>query len=287
MNYVRPACPAVLAFVLLGCQTIPGTPPSASAYPPDDNLNALVWQQTSEDYRLIASETYRAAAQQLDRALNDPAWDALMLEDRNRPAAGLPPAVIVDVDETVLDNSAYQARLVRDRRAFDEFTWHNWAGEEAATAVPGAVAFTQAAAAKGIAVYYISNRAQDLEQVTINNLRKLGCPIVDPSQFLGLGTVLDGCEDNGSEKGCRRRLVGRSHRVLVQVGDQVVDMVTVLANTPEGRHQAVAPYLAWLGERWFVLPNATYGSWEPALFNNDWTQSAEDRRRQKMEALRY
>lgn len=253
----------------------------------DDNLNAVVWQQTSTEYRLIATQTYRAATEQLDRALRDPSWDALTPEDRDRPARGLPPAVIVDVDETVLDNSPYQARLLRDGRAFDEVTWSDWAKEAAATAVPGALAFAQAAAARGITVYYISNRAQDLNEVTIENLRKLGFPIARPEQFLGLGALLDGCEEMGTEKSCRRRLVGRSHRVLVQVGDQIVDMVTVLANTPEGRQQAVNPYLGWVGERWFVLPNATYGSWEPALFNNDWSQPPAERRRQKLSALRY
>ena len=58
------------------------------------------------------------------------------------------------------------------------------------------------------------------------------------------------------------------------------------ANTPQGRRDAVEPYLDWIGERWFVLPNPTYGSWEPALFNNDWRQPAQDRRRAKQAALR-
>jgi predicted secreted acid phosphatase len=70
------------------------------------------------------------------------------------------------------------------------------------------------------------------------------------------------------------------------VGDQIGDFADVIANNAAGREQAVAPYLKWVGTRWFVLPNATYGSWEPALFNNDWTQSREERRRQKEAALR-
>jgi acid phosphatase len=266
-------------------------PSSAPAAPapgsvPDDNLNAVVWQQTAIEYRLVALETFRIATAQLDKAMNDPAWDALTREDRDHPARGLPPAVIVDVDETVLDNSPYQVRLIREHRSYDEFSWARWVHEEAATAVPGALAFTQSAARRGIVVYYISNRAADLNEATFDNLRKLGFPIADKSQFLGLGTLLPGCEEIGSEKGCRRRLIGRTHRVLLQLGDQIGDLVTVLANTPGGRQAAMAPYLDWIGERWFVLPNPTYGSWEPALFNNDWTQPASERRRQKIEALR-
>ena len=103
--------------------------------------------------------------------------------------------------------------------------------------------------------------------------------------MLGLGTIVEGCEQEGSEKSCRRQWVGRSHRVLMQFGDQVGDFVQILANTPAGRRDAVAPYMDWIGERWFVLPNPTYGSWEPALFDNDWRQPEAVRRAKKEAAL--
>jgi 5'-nucleotidase (lipoprotein e(P4) family) len=185
----------------------------------------------------------------------------------------------------VLDNSPYQVRLIRSHRSFDEFTWSQWVREEAAQPVPGALEFLRAAAARGATIYYLSNRSADLGQATFDNLAKAGFPIADKSQFLGLGTLLKGCEEIGSEKGCRRRLVGRTHRVLLQFGDQVGDFATVLSNTPAGRDAAMAPYSDWIGQRWFVLPNPSYGSWEPALFNNDWTQPAEVRRRLKIDAL--
>jgi len=153
--------------------------------------------------------------------------------------------------------------------------------------VPGAVEFARLAADRGVTVFYLSNRASDLAEATLDNLRKRDFPIAEGEQvFLGLGTVVSGCEQNGSEKGCRRELISRNYRVLLQVGDQIGDLVDVLANTPAGRQQAVAPYLDWIGERWFVLPNPTYGSWEPALFNNDWSQPAAVRRRAKLDALR-
>ena len=109
---------------------------------------------------------------------------------------------------------------------------------------------------------------------------------IEKGQVLGLGTVVDGCDAEGSEKGCRRQLVGRSHRVLMQIGDQLGDFVDVHDNSPMGREAAMKPYLAWVGERWFVLPNPTYGSWEPALFDNNWRQSEEARRERKRASLR-
>ena len=153
--------------------------------------------------------------------------------------------------------------------------------------MPGALEFARAAAARGVTVYYVTNRAEDLTAATVSNLRKAGFPIQDDAQVLGLGLVVDGCESEGSEKGCRRQWVGRTHRVLMQFGDQVGDFVTVVANNAAGREQAVRPYLGWIGERWFVLPNPTYGSWEPALFNNSWAKPEAERRQDKLDALRY
>ena len=73
----------------------------------------------------------------------------------------------------------------------------------------------------------------------------------------------------------------------MQFGDQIGDFVTVLANNAEGRQKAMKPYMDWIGTRWFVLPNPTYGAWEPALFNNDWTAPRDERRRQKIQSLRF
>ena len=73
----------------------------------------------------------------------------------------------------------------------------------------------------------------------------------------------------------------------MQVGDQLGDLVSIASNTPQGREQAVRPYLGWVGERWFVLPNPAYGSWEPALFDNDWTRPEAERRQRKLDSLRY
>jgi len=253
----------------------------------NDNLNAVAWMQTSVEFRLLSGQTFRSALSQLDKAIKTPAWDALPAAERELPVTGLPAAIIVDVDETMLDNSPYQARLIRDNASFNDFSWNQWVQSRAARPLPGALEFAKAAAARGITIYYLSNRTADQGPATIDNLRKAGFPIASDEQFLGLGTVVAGCESEGSEKGCRRRLVGRTHRVLMQLGDQLGDFVDIVANNPPGREQAVRPYLSWVGERWFVLPNPSYGSWEPALFNNDWRAPAAERRANKLDALRY
>ncbi len=290
----------LLALALLaGCAIAPSRQPMpvigsadsaarpAAVLTANDNLNALVWTQTAIEHDLIYLQTYRDAQSRLLAALKDRHWDALAKDDRVASGKRRQPAVVLDIDETVLDNSPYQVRVLRSGGDFNEADWAAWCKEETARALPGAVEFTQFAAKHGIAVIYISNRAKDLEQVTLANLRKAGLPVSGPKAFLGLGTIVEGCSQIGTEKGCRRQQVGRRYRVLMQFGDQIGDFVTVRGNTPEGRRKAMAPYLGWIGMRWFVLPNTIYGSWEPALFNNDWSAPAGLRRQLKIEALHH
>ncbi len=259
--------------------------PAAPAAAAHDNLNAVLWMQSSAEYRAASMTVYRAATDRLDVALKQKKWDALVSRERGNAATGLKPAVIMDVDETVLDNSPYQARLIRDGQDYSEVTWDQWVTEKQAKAVPGVVEFAKAATAKGVTVLYLSNRAVHLKDATLANLKAVGMPVTDDSVFLGLGTVVEGCEQNGSEKDCRRRLAGQKYRVLMQFGDQLGDFVQVLVNTPEGRAQLVDQYGGWFGERWWMLPNPSYGNWEPAVFNNDWSQPADVRRAAKQDAL--
>lgn len=283
------AC-AVLA--LAACKTAPVAPPApqapaapATAAANDENLNAVAWVQASAEYRAVCETVYRAAADKLDAALKRKDWDALVPGERGNATTGLKPAVVMDVDETVLDNSPYQARLVRNGEEYDEATWDQWVREQKAKPVPGVVGFAKAATARGVTILYISNRAEHLKDATLANLKAAGLPVADDSVFLGLGTLVEGCEQDGSEKNCRRQLAGRKYRVLMQFGDQLGDFAQIVVNTPDGRAQLHDKYADWFGERWWMLPNPTYGSWEPALFNNEWRQPREARRQAKRDAL--
>ncbi|GAB6194755.1 5'-nucleotidase, lipoprotein e(P4) family [Lysobacter xanthus] len=281
----------ILALALGGCRhegvrpTPAPVPTASAAVAADDNLNAVLWMQTSPEYRANALQTYRAATRQLDRALKDRQWDALDASERANAARGLPPAVIFDVDETVLDNSPYQARLVAAGTEFDEAQWQAWVREQKATAIPGVLEFAKAAQARGIALFFVSNRAVQLKEATIANLRAVGLPVKDDA-FLGLGTAVPECEQTGSDKTCRRQLVGRTHRVLMQFGDQLGDFVRVQPNTPAARDAVFETHAAWIGERWWMLANPSYGSWEPALFDNEYRKPRDARRDAKRAALK-
>src|SRR6185436_10909116 len=107
-------------------------------------------------------------------------------------------------------------RQIREHRGFNEAAWGEWVNERRAKPLPGAAEFLNTAAAKGVTVFYISNRDASLAEATLANLRQAGFPIKDDGQFLGLGTFVENCEQNGSEKSCRRQLVARKYRVLMQ-----------------------------------------------------------------------
>jgi len=138
-----------------------------------------------------------------------------------------------------------------------------------------------------VTILYVSNRAVHLKDATLANLRAVGMPVAGDDVFLGLGTVVPGCEQHDSEKKCRRRLAGREYRVLMQFGDQLGDFAEITANTPADRAALLDEYGDWFGERWWMLPNPTYGGWEPALFNNDWALPKLERRGIKRKALNY
>jgi acid phosphatase len=290
------------ALALAACASPAPHPDAAAAPPPanphqpavitrtgalaDDNLNAVLWSQRALEHDLIYQQIYRDAQDHLLAALKDKRWDALAKGDRLAPLPGLKPAVVLDIDETVLDNSPYQARLIARGGEYDEADWADWCRQAAARALPGAVAFTQFAARHGVAVIYLSNRARALDQVTLDNLRRVGLPVAGPDALLGLGTPVEGCTQVGGDKSCRRQQVSRNYRVLMQFGDQLGDFVGVPVNNDAGREQAIAPYRDWIGERWFVLPNPTYGAWESALLDDRSSLAPVQRRQLKRQALR-
>ncbi|HVL68146.1 MAG TPA: HAD family acid phosphatase [Vicinamibacterales bacterium] len=241
----------------------PHTQPATQAGP-HENLNAVVWMQTAVEFEATALQAYRLAEIQMEAALKDPSWTAAIEQTAN--ASTLPPAVIVDVDETVLDNSFYQARMIRDRTEYSAATWDPWVEEARATPIPGALEFTRQAAAKGVTVFYVTNRTANLEEATRRNLAALGFPLPQtPDVVLTRG---ERPEWQASAKGPRRAHVARDYRILLLIGDDLGDFVVDPSGTPAERHARTAPQADWWGRRWIMLPNPTYGSWERAIVGN-------------------
>lgn len=254
----------------LACHTAqqrPATRPAPAAAPAatserhtNENLNGVLWMQTGAEYRASALQAYRAARVQLDAALNDKTWTAAV-EQTGDPSA-LPPAVVLDLDETVIDNSAFAARGMIDGSVYTPAGWSSWVDERKAKAIPGAVEFLKYARSKGVTPFYVTNRDHKIEQATRDNLAKLEIP-VETSQ----DTVLTRNENGWtqSDKGARRQAVAANYRILLLVGDNFEDFVGGALTSVENRLTLFDKYADYWGAKWIVLPNPTYGSWETAI----------------------
>jgi len=263
--------PSILlaALLLAGCATTgrdvePGA--GAPAAPParaHNNLNATVWMQSAAEYTAAVQGGFNLASAQLERALADPNWDALPPPERGgQSLAGLKPAVIVDADETMIDNSPFQARGIRDGQPYSLPRWQAWVKERKARALPGALEFASRAQQLGVTVFFVTNREHAAErEATVDNLRALGFPIAADASNVILAGDPRAMEH---EKATRRQWVGREHRVLLMLGDNLGDFLDGI-NTGVGERRAmVETYKRWWGERWIMLPNPSYGSWEGA-----------------------
>ncbi len=231
----------------------------AVAQTPHENLNAVVWMQTSAEYRAAAIQTYRAAELSMMRAIQDKTWTAAL--EQKRPVPDLPVAVILDLDETVLDNGAFQARVTATGGVFSNETWQKWVEEKRAGLVPGARDFLLAAHGHGVAIFYITNRVCDPakpDDPTVTVLRAHHLPY--SSQRLL-------CRTDTGDKSARRNLVAAGNRIMLLIGDDFNDFVSLTPNqgSVEGRFDAVEAHRRYWGERWFMLPNPTYGSWERSV----------------------
>ncbi len=268
--------------IILSISAGPGSAQSVEGMK-HEALNATVWTQTSVEYAGVAKGLYALAHIRLDEALLDPGWTASLEQLMDGRYENKPAAVILDADETVLDNSPYQARLIKDGASFSRDNWNAWVQESVAGAVPGAVEFTRYAASNGVAVIYLTNRSAEMEDATRSNLKALGFPVSDdPDGVLTRGEIKAW---NTSSKTLRRRHVADTYRIVLLVGDNFGDFSDDASGDVEERTRAAANYSSWWGKRWIVLPNVQYGSWESALYKGPKRLSAEQRLERKFNSL--
>lgn len=279
MRILRPILTSLLVLTAAaGCTSRRVTPVAAPAAAPagapvvgaHENLHAVLWVQTAVEFRAATLQAYARARQQLDAALADPAWTAAL--EQGGDVSRLPPAVVLDLDETVLDNSPFQARAIqaqvaeraagRPSEGFDAAAWDAWCAEARAGAIPGAVEFLRYARTRGVTPFFVSNRSADLEPATRRNLAALGIEVDDAPDTVLLRRERP--EWAASDKTARRTAVARTHRILLLVGDDLGDFVPS-DGTVQSRAARLAPDEARWGTQWIVLPNPMYGSWERAI----------------------
>jgi 5'-nucleotidase (lipoprotein e(P4) family) len=258
-----------LAFVFLTCSS---SATAQSTQPPADNgyiEGAVLWQQSSGERRALSYQAFALARMMLDRDL------------RMNRRLKKPRAVIVDLDETILDNSLNEGMQVKNHVNFNQKDWTEWVNRADATAVPGSVGFLNYAAAHGVTVFYITNRNDIQKQGTAANLKKLGFPNVNDR------TLLVQTDPKNSSKEPRRQSVAAKYRVVLLMGDDLNDFAKVFedSKTVESRIAALDQFKNEFGKRFIVLPNAMYGNWETAIYGRSGL-SEEERAAKRKSALK-
>ena len=253
---------------------------AADPVPQNDLLNATLWVTNSVEFKANAMEAYALAKIQLDKALADKSWTAAT--EQTGDFQDKPPAIILDADETVIDNGAYEAWLIKTGNDYSGKTWAAWVADAEAKAVPGAVDFTKYADSKGVKVFYVTNRSADQEAATRKNMEALGFPMGgNVDTFL----MSKEKEDWTSKKGTRRAFIAKDYRILLLVGDNYGDFSDDYGGSEADRLKSFESNIAHIGHDWIFIGNPEYGSFESAPFMSNYKLSPDERRQMKIDAL--
>jgi acid phosphatase len=266
------AAVATVTMWLTGC----GSPPVR-----DDSheiLNAALWTQTSAEYAANTLQAYNLAAANLDMALSDPRWTAA-LEQQGKDFAGLPAAVILDLDQTVLDTSSYNAGIVLQHESHARENFNSWCRQDTAPAIPGVKDFIEHAIASGVAVFYISARRESIRDCTTRNLLSLGLPLPSQDRLL----LKDGTAATGKTQ--HRANVAAQYRILLLVGDNLDDFTAGSRKDPATRRALASRYATRWGREWIILPNPMYGTWDTSLYEFDYSLSRDEILKRKLQQL--
>jgi 5'-nucleotidase (lipoprotein e(P4) family) len=248
--------------------------PSMSRQSGADNdylMAAVLWTQSSAEYRALAYQTFSLARLRFDQAVTN---------HKSRRSAK-PPAIVVDIDETVMDNSRFEAELILRGVSYTSQSWQAWCERAEAGAVPGAVEFLNYATRRGAHVFYITNRLQAEKAGTITNLKQLGFPEVSEE------TVMIRAQGSSASKESRREMVRSRYRIVLLVGDNLNDFNDDFAGkTITQRNAEVDRQRAEFGSVFIVVPNPMYGDWESAIYGNKPNLSDEEKRELRRAALK-
>lgn len=253
-----------------------GTSLSVTGNPRKDMyVNAIAYQKSAE-VAALQRQAYELATLRLDQAL------------QHKGEYKKPLAIISDIDMTIMDDTTFQAEMMKENKAFDNGPWDGYYHALATNAdqpIPGSVEFFKYAASKGVSVFYITNRDWDTLDETVAQLKHWVLPNADAAHVQVIP------KGGSSDKQQRRDNVLQHYDVIMYLGDNIADFTsdfkrdygpfkrTAMANDPQ--------YAKKFGTQWIVFPNATYGDWLGAVWYNNKKATAEDRSAYANNILEY
>lgn len=243
-----------LLFLLANCSKIEQTENTPIR---EHTISALLWQQNSAEYKALCYQSFNIARRNLENL---------------KSSEGKPYAIITDIDETVLDNSPYNAMQIEKDKDYEKEDWIEWGKLEKAKALPGAVEFFNFADSIGVEVFYISNRYDLQLSETIENLKALNLPYADSNHVF--------LKTDSSDKQERRDKVLEEYEVLLYMGDNLSDFSPLFDNqSTENRNNTAGALKNDFGSKYIIFPNPMYGDWETKGIyesKNNWSNSQKD-----------
>ena len=269
MNKIALLLPALL---MSACATTAPGPVNEDATPagvtPVSDMGML-WAKYAAEYEAVSRQAYQVATAHLPGFIADESWDAIA---EHSGSEGLPPAVILDVDTTVLNHVDFQ---ISYERPFENWKLDEYDRNNVAKPVPGVVEFMRAAQDAGVQLFFVTNRPCELRdgiddpcpqrQTVIDGLSELGFDI--DAEYVMLS------QERGwnREKSTRRLHIAETHRVIMLFGDDLTDFIACTRGSPklpctepatrESRLVALREHSGYWGRGWYILPNPMHGSW--------------------------
>ncbi len=251
-NYIFAAV-VVFSTIVTSCNFKSDHKPSASN---DYLLAATLFQQTAAEKRALSYQAYNIAKQKLDNELK-----------KSRLTKKL--AVVVDIDETVLDNSPFEAKSILENTDYPTY-WNEWCEKASAKPIAGSLEFLNYAKSQGVEVFYITNRKDHLMNCTLENLQKYNFPFADTTHLL--------MRTKDSNKEPRREKVESNHEIVLLIGDNLGDFLHDFDGRSSNYRYNLTDSLQYeFGNRFIMLPNPMYGTWMNVLVENNPDLSKEEK----------
>lgn len=216
------------------------------------SLNAILWHQNSSEYVALCHQAFNIARYRLE-------------EMQNVGKANENTIIVLDIDETVLDNSPYAAKLLLEGKEHTKEEWNSWVEMQRAEFVPGALNFLRYLQENQFPFVFISNRDEEHMQHTIGNL-------INNDFFMDKEDVFYFNTGN-PDKDERRNMISDEMNVIMLIGDNLNDFSKIYnaVNLREITEDQEEEYMSEFGRKFIMLPNVLYGDWlkEGVNFSND------------------
>jgi 5'-nucleotidase (lipoprotein e(P4) family) len=211
-------------------------------------VTATLWYQHSPEAKSLYYQGFNVAKERV-------------LEFKNKPGEK-PKAIVVDLDETMIDNSPFQGRVIETGVGYSPEIWAKWTDRAMAKALPGAVEFTHFCDSVGVEIFYLSNRTTKELESTMQNLNSLGFSFVKPENMV--------LKDSISGKEPRRKSVAKKYDIILLLGDNLNDFSDVFESRGDDWGLSIVDkYKEEFGRRFIVFPNPMYGEWEKNIFDHE------------------